>query len=252
MTSVFRRTEFYIGLAIVLLGTVIAIVNPSFLSLENIFDLLLSYSALGIMSVGVLFVILSGGIDISFTAVAQVAQYATVALIVKHGGSVMLAFAIAALLGILMGALNGFIIYSLRIPAIIATIATYNVFFGLLYFFSRGRLIIMFPEFFNKFAAIKLFTLVNSSGSRYGPSVVILIWIAVAVVSALVLRFTSIGRNIFCIGGQCIGGASSRGERVPDPDVRLLLHGIPGGDRVHGPFHPGIDCDPQFDRWQGA
>ena len=204
MKKLFRRNEFYILVGIIILGAVITAINPAFFSLENLCDLLLSYSALGILAVGVLFVILSGGIDISFTAVAQVAQYVTVAFIVKHGGSIAEAFIIASVLGIIMGAVNGFVIYSLRIPAIIATIATYNVFFGLLYFFSKGHLIITFPDFFVSFSKIKLFTLVNAAGSPYGLSVLILIWIAVIGISFYILRFSSLGRNIYCVGGNVV------------------------------------------------
>ncbi len=204
MKSLFRKNEFYIFVAIIALGAVITAVNPAFFSLENLCDLLLSYCALGILAVGVLFVILSGGIDISFTAVAQVAQYATVALIVKYGGSIGLAFLIASVFGIVMGALNGLIIYSLRIPAIIATIATYNIFFGLLYFFSKGHLIISFPDFFISFSKLKLFTLTNAAGSPYGLSVIILIWIAIIGISVYILRYSSLGRNIYCIGGNVV------------------------------------------------
>jgi simple sugar transport system permease protein len=200
--GVFRKTEFYILAAILVLGGVITAVNPAFLSLENLCDLLLSYSAVGIMALGVLFVVLSGGIDISFTAIAQVAQYATIAFIVHYGGSVLTAFLLASAIGILMGALNGVIIHALRIPAIIATIATYNVFFGMLYFFSKGHLIINIPDFFVAFSQRKLFTLTNAAGSPYGASVLLLIWLAAIIISWYILRLTSFGRNVYCLGGN--------------------------------------------------
>jgi simple sugar transport system permease protein len=198
----FRRTEFYILAAIIVFGAVITAVNPAFLSLENLCDLLLSYSFIGILALGVLFVILSGGIDISFTAIAQVAQYATIAFIMKYNGSILTAFLMAGAIGILMGALNGVVIHALRIPAIIATIATYNVFFGGLYFFSKGHLIINIPDFFVGFSKLKLFTLTNSAGSPYGASVLLLILVAAIILSWYILRFTSLGRNIYCLGGN--------------------------------------------------
>jgi simple sugar transport system permease protein len=64
-----------------------AIRDPRFATVANLLDLIKSYSFFGILSVGVLVVLLSGGIDISFTATAQVAEYVTVSWILAYGGN---------------------------------------------------------------------------------------------------------------------------------------------------------------------
>ena len=67
MKKLFSSYETFVFLAIVVLGIIITSVNPNFFTLENFLDLLKSYSFVGILAVGVLFVLISGGIDISFS-----------------------------------------------------------------------------------------------------------------------------------------------------------------------------------------
>ncbi|MFL7839062.1 MAG: ABC transporter permease, partial [Candidatus Promineifilaceae bacterium] len=86
MKKFFSSYENFVLLAIIILAVVITAVNPNFLTLENILDLLKSYSFVGILSIGVLFVLISGGIDISFTATATVAMYVMAVMLNKYGG----------------------------------------------------------------------------------------------------------------------------------------------------------------------
>src|SRR5271155_4233253 len=103
MKKLFRRSEFFLALLIVVVGLGFTWANPKFASIGNLWDLIKSYSFFGILSVGVLVVLLSGGIDISFTAIAQVAEYATVALILQYGGNLWTAFLVACCVGTLLG-----------------------------------------------------------------------------------------------------------------------------------------------------
>ena len=80
-----KRNEFYLLLVIVVFAAAITIVNPAFLTIENLFDLIRSSSGMAILAVGFFLVLLSGGIDISFPAVAIVAQYVTVNAIIALG-----------------------------------------------------------------------------------------------------------------------------------------------------------------------
>jgi simple sugar transport system permease protein len=189
-------------MAIILISTLVSILNPAFFTLENLYDLLKSYSYLGILAVGVFIVILSGGIDISFTPIAQVIQYATIAIIAKYGGNMLLTFVLACAMGVIMGGINGLIIYYFKIPTIITTIATYNIYFGLLYVFSKGQLIITFPDFFLHFSKIQIFQIISSTGNKYGLSIVVIMWIVVIIISMFILKFTMLGRNIYWMGGN--------------------------------------------------
>src|SRR5271166_3672392 len=124
MRKLLRRNEFFLALLIVALGIGFTLANPKFATIGNLLDLIKSFSFFGILSVGVLVVLLSGGIDISFTAIAQVAEYASVALILQFGGNLWTAFLVACCIGIVLGAVNGLLIHFIRIPPIITTIGT--------------------------------------------------------------------------------------------------------------------------------
>lgn len=106
-----------------------------FFSLGNTFDLLNTSSVNIIFAVGLLVVLIAGGIDISFAVSASVVQYVTViALGWIGGGGWVSGLIIAGSVGILLGALNAFLIHGFRIISIVATISTFNIYFGLLMF----------------------------------------------------------------------------------------------------------------------
>jgi simple sugar transport system permease protein len=202
MKKWFKQHETYVLLVIVLFSMVITLVNPKFLTLENMFDLLKSYSFIGIFAVGVTFVLISGGIDISFTAVATVAEYVMAVVIIKYGGNILLAFLLAAGVGIALGLVNAILIHFFKIPTIITTIATLNIFYGILTVISGGRWIYALPDWFRSFADIRVFTLRSSEGIAYGLSIITLIWIIAILVAWVILHFTRLGRGIYAMGGS--------------------------------------------------
>jgi simple sugar transport system permease protein len=83
VSRLFRSNEVLVAATIVLLSLVIGLNNPTFFSVGNLFDLLRSSVVMGIFAMGVLIVIVSGGIDVSFTAIAVFALYSTT-LILKQ------------------------------------------------------------------------------------------------------------------------------------------------------------------------
>jgi simple sugar transport system permease protein len=131
---------------IVILSIVITSINPSFMTFDNITGLLKTWTVLGIFALGVMLVLLSGGFDVSFTAIAQVVQYVVVFWFIQAGlDNIWLAIACSLILGALMGLLNGVLIYYFKITAIIVTIATNSLFYGTLYVVTQGNLIYDIP-----------------------------------------------------------------------------------------------------------
>ena len=80
MDRLFRRTEVLLAATIIILSLIIGLRNPTFFTIGNAFDLLRSGIVTGIFAIGVLIVIVSGGIDLSFTAIGIFALYSTVRL----------------------------------------------------------------------------------------------------------------------------------------------------------------------------
>lgn len=218
MKKLFSSYETFVFLAIVILAAIITSVNPNFLTLENFLDLLKSYSFIGILAIGVLFVLISGGIDISFTATATVAMYIMAVIINQYGGNMFTAFLIASMVGIVLGMFNAIIIYFFKIHSIIATIATLNIYYGLLVVFSGGKWIYSLPTWFREFAQVRVFTLTNSMGGEYGLSIITVIWFAMLALAWVILRYTIIGRGIYALGGNPVSA-----QRVGFNILRLQL-----------------------------
>src|SRR5207248_10821439 len=114
----FRRShEFWLLIVILALCASLGVANAQFLTVQNLFDLLTSYAFVGILALGLLVVLIAGGIDISFTATASVAQYVTLSVANAYGANWISVFAFAIGIGGALGALNASVMQQLRIPA---------------------------------------------------------------------------------------------------------------------------------------
>ena len=160
------RHEFYLGLLVLLLAIGLSAGTDEFLTLGNLTDVATSYAILGILACGLFVVLIAGGIDISFPAVTAIAQYVMASWVIQHGGSFPLAFALAIGVGLLLGLVNGFLVYWLKVPAIIITIATLNLFYGLLVYATNGTWLYGFPDWFMN--GINWFSFQGADGYDYG------------------------------------------------------------------------------------
>ena len=198
-----KRNEFYLAALILLLSVAITAANPSFLTFENVLSFLKTSSVNGILAVGVLFVLILGGTpDVSFAAIAQVVEYLVVMATLRWGGDIPLALLGACALGALMGSVNGFIIHYFRVTTIVVTIATLNVYYGMLYVLTGGNVIFVVHPMFKQFASVLLFPMRSANGSIYGLSLVPVMWLAVLAIGWFILRRTFLGRSIFAMGGS--------------------------------------------------
>ena len=195
-----RRHEFWLASVIAVLVVYLSIATQGFLTLQNLFDLLTSYAFLGILAAGLLVVLISGGIDISFTATASIAQYVTMSLALKYGLDWVSVFAIAIFVGVLLGAINAILIDRLQISSIIVSIATLNIFYGLLVFTTGGKYIYSLPDWFGD--GIYWFEYVDADEISYGINLQILALVTMFTITWLLLNRTNIGRQIYALGGN--------------------------------------------------
>jgi simple sugar transport system permease protein len=224
LKGLLKKREVILALIILILVVIITPLAPSFLTYDNITNILKAYTVLGIFSIGVLLVIISGGVDVSFTALAQVVQYVVVYTLINYfTGNLAIAMIMALVIGTALGLFNGFLIYHYRMPAIIITIATQSLFYGLLYVITHGRFLYEVPHYFWDLANAKLFT--DAANSAVGLSVVTVIWFAIALVFSLILRYSIIGRSIYLIG--CNRTAAQR-VGVNILGTTLFVYGITG------------------------
>jgi len=181
---------------------------------------------IGIMAVGTLFVLILGGTpDVSFTAIAQVAEYATAVITLAIGGNIFLAILMACIMGMIMGIINGLIIHYFRVSTIIVTIATFNIYYGLMYVITKGKLINVVPKMFENFGNTLLFPTTTEIGGTYGLTLMPILWFASLILGWFILRKTFLGRSIFAIGGNEVAA-----ERIGINTmfVRIFVFGFVG------------------------
>jgi simple sugar transport system permease protein len=199
MTRLLRRSELAIAVVLVLAMIAIGTVNPAFWQVENLFSLLRANVIIGIMALGVLLVMISGGLDVSFPAFAAVAMYLAVQAMVESGvESAALGFAVATLIGLSLGAVNAFFITTFSMVPLIVTLGTASVARGLLLGLVGTSIINIdkMPPTLIEFAK----TSFSVSGARLTGMV--LVYVALAICVHLVLTYTMTGRAIYAYGGD--------------------------------------------------
>ncbi|MCB0045634.1 MAG: ABC transporter permease [Caldilineaceae bacterium] len=204
MNRILRSNEALVAITIVFLCLFIGLRNPVFFTVGNLFDLLRSSIVMGIFAMGVLIVIISGGIDVSFTAIAVFALYATTKLLLAFSpeAPIIVAFVIAALIGLGLGLINAFFIARFKLPTLIVTLGTLSMFHGFLLFAIGNQTIRRdVPPALTSFARSTLLTVPQTRGvANLHPG--ILITIGVVIFVWLLLSYTMLGRSIYALGGS--------------------------------------------------
>jgi simple sugar transport system permease protein len=190
-------------LTAVILVTGLTILNPVLLSPANIIDLCRNALVTGILAIGVMLVLASGGIDVSFTAIAAFSMYASVKLAFVGGSSWPIGIILVAssLIGAGLGLVNGLLIGGLGLPTLIVTLGTLSFFRGALLTFLGTSYIVNLPSQIDDFSNRKLILLTNAAGQIASLPVSFLIFVAVALFVWLLMNTTMTGRNIYAIGG---------------------------------------------------
>ncbi|MEO6607471.1 MAG: ABC transporter permease [Aestuariivirga sp.] len=201
MPKLFRAhpTEAWLVIVLVLISFCLSMTTEHFFTLANLFNLFNTSSVNLIFAVGLLVVLISGGIDISFAVAASVVQYVTaLALESIGGGNWFSGLIIAGTIGCALGAINAALIYYFRIISIVVTIATFNVFFGLLMFFTHGVSIYLLPEWWTHRTV--LFQYQEANGTWAELTLPVLIMAACALATWFLVRHTTTGRQLYAFG----------------------------------------------------
>ncbi len=190
-TSIFKAS----GLLWVFLGlcVVAALLSPAFLNPTNLLNVLRQVALYGIVSVGMTFVILTKGIDLSVGSILGVCAVST-ALLLTAGWSPWLAVVIVLLIGAGLGAVNGIGVAVGRVPPFIMTLGMMVMARGLALTLANGQPIGL------KDAAASFAWL--GRGAVLGVPVPVWIFAVVAAVAIFVLRYTPFGRQIYAVGSN--------------------------------------------------
>lgn len=178
-----------IGFAILCIA--ISIATPSFMSQKNLLNLLRQSSIIGIISVGMTFVIISGGFDISVGAVAALSG-AIVMKLVTSGTGILPALLAALVVCGLIGFINGVAVAKVHIPSLIATMAMVSVVKGSMLMLTGG------------YPITENIPVLDEIGNGYllGIPIPVIIFAITVVVAYVVLTKTKFGRHIYSVGGN--------------------------------------------------
>ncbi|MGJ8720882.1 MAG: ABC transporter permease [Salinibacterium amurskyense] len=183
-------SEYGVVLALVALVIIVAILQPAFLSLGNVSNVLAQWAPVAIMGIGMTYVVLTGGFDLSMAATYALA--AVVAATLGQTMSPLVAFLGAIVVAGVVGLLNGVIVTLLRVNPFIATLGSSLIITGVALLLTGNRPIQV---------AFEPFTVLGR-GAFAGIPLSALLMIVLFIVGGLILAFTTYGHNIYAVGGN--------------------------------------------------
>lgn len=167
--------------------------NPKFLSPDNVLSVMRSSTILGVMALGVTFVVISGNLDLSVGSMMSFSTIVVLDLHDKIGPSLAIPAMFAMTL--CLGAFIGFLVGYLRLNSLIVTLGMLSAIHGLTLTYSGGKNMDIANKGDTWFG-------VFGQGSAFGIPVPILIFIALAVILGIVLSKTPFGRKVYAVGGS--------------------------------------------------
>jgi ribose transport system permease protein len=181
----------YLPIVLCLLIISGALLSPKFLAVRNIMNVLLQNSMTTITSVGMLFVIITGGIDLSVGSVLALSG-CLMAGFLQNGINTMFALFLVLVLMALTGAVNGTIVSVGRVAPFVATLSMMTIVRGIAYIYQVGADRRIDGTFFSNF--------INSS--RLMIPIPVIIMVAVIIIAWFLLEKTVFGRAVYAVGGN--------------------------------------------------
>jgi ribose transport system permease protein len=174
---------------------VATLLSPRFLTFQNFFNLLQQSSIIGIVSIGMTFVILTGGIDLSVGSTVALSGMVSSILSKQFGWPVAAAIAVTLLLGAGIGFTTGTIITRFALPDFITSMAMMVSLRGCALLLTNGRPIFGLTDSFRYLGSGFIMDTVPVSG---------VIWIVLTIASLIFLKYLPIGRSFYAIGGNSL------------------------------------------------
>jgi len=209
LRNVFKIRELPILIYVFIMIIVFSIAIDGFFSIKNFGNITRQITTIGIVSIGMTLVILTGGIDLSVGAILSFAINIGGQGIIA-GWPIWIVYPFMLILGLILGLVNGFLIIRIAVPALIITLGTMNIYRGLTMIITRGIYITPIP---------KMYEII---GNGYIPFIFLIAILAIFIYITLYTRF---GRNLFAIGGS---EESSIYSGVPVNRYKIIVYAISG------------------------
>lgn len=212
MSNVFKTYPFFVVL--VLMTVVFGLLSPTFLDPGNLSNIIKQSSLLGFVALGMCFVLIGGGLDLSVGSVVALSSVLIAGLSATLPPIV--GIHIALLAGTFIGVLNGYFITAFKFQPIIVTISTMAIVRGIAMAYSDSRPIFgTLPD--------ELFLLAD--GIIFGLPVPALLFFLACAISVFFLRYTDLGRQIYQVGGN---EEAARLAGINVAKVKIVTYAISG------------------------
>ncbi len=216
--------------ALIALFVVFSLASPNFLRFDNIVGILLATAVNGVLALGVTFVIITGGIDLSIGTVMTFAAVMTGVFITFWQLPVAVGVLGGMVAGALCGVINGLLIAKLKIPPFIATLGMLNVAKGLALVTSGLK-----PIYFSDTPSFNNIAMGSALGSvipGFDIPNAVLILFGAAIIASLVLTKTILGRYTFALGSNeeatRLSGVNVDGWKIAVYTLCGLFSGLAG------------------------
>ena len=217
------KREFVVLLATLVMAVVFTVLNSNFLNYNNFVTILQQMVLNGVLAVGMMFTIITGGIDLLVGCTYAITGIIVASCTVNYGMNPFLGILVGLVVGAVLGAFNGFLINKMKLQPFIATLGTMSLYRGLAYVISNSEWASA-----ENLGTFKDFAL----GKVLGLNNVIWVMIIIYVIFFIVMKWTKVGRKVYAVGSNreaaAISGISTKRIDVLVYTVMGTLSGLCG------------------------
>lgn len=210
LTKLLRSQTFWVVMAIFAACIFLSLRSPAFLTPTNLFNITRNFTFVAIIALGMTFVIITGGIDLSVGSVLCLASM-TLAVTMNAGHSLEVGILVGLATGVAVGAFNGVLIAFLGFPPFVVTLGMLSIARSLAMVVSNNTVVFQFGPDHQRLLSL-------GGGSTFGIANPVFYMLVLALLTGFVLRWTRFGRHVFAIGGNehaaTLTGIPVRGIKV--------------------------------------
>jgi rhamnose transport system permease protein len=219
LANIYKFRELGLLVFIVILSLAVQLRNPSFLSGENINDMITNTAILSILALGMMLVLITRGIDLSIGSTIAISGMVVAQVVSTYQElNPILVILLGTLIGMVCGAINGVLIAKIGLLPIIATLAMMNIFRGVTFKISGG-------EWISSYQMPKSFVSI-ATGTTFGINNLIVIAVIIYLLFFYLINHTRTGRQIYAVGSN---PDSAKVSGIKEDRILLLVYTIMGG-----------------------
>lgn len=187
------KREFVVLIATLAMCVVFTVLNKNFLNYSNFLTILQQMVLNGVLAVGMMFTIITGGIDLSVGCTYAITAIVVASCTVTYGMNPFLAILVGIIIGAVLGAFNGFLINQLKLQPFIATLGTMSLYRGIAYVVTGGVPVTNVPTSYRD-----IFNGIMFGGVRN----YIIVMVVVFVIAHIILSKMRSGDYLYAVGGN--------------------------------------------------